>query len=65
MKSKIDALIKTWDPRKTILAPTVESLSIFLKIYKDYSNNFKRADKRIQQLKENPQYKQAVTVMGV
>lgn len=57
MKDKIDFLLKNWNPISTILAPTVESLSTYLKIYKDYSNNFKKADSRIQELKKNPQYK--------
>lgn len=34
MKDKIDGLLATWDPIRTLLAPTVESLSIYLKIYK-------------------------------
>jgi hypothetical protein len=54
MKNKIDSLIATWHPRKTLLAPTVESLVIYLKIYKEYSNNYSKADKIMIELKKRP-----------
>ena len=60
MKEKIDKLLATWDPIRTELAPTVESLAIYLKIYKEYSNNFTRADTLIQELKKSPKFKEVV-----
>ena len=48
METEINNLIVSWNPIKTVLAPTVESFVNYLKIYKDYSNNFKKADKIIQ-----------------
>jgi hypothetical protein len=34
MQNKINGLLSSWHPRNTLLAPTVESLVIYLKIYK-------------------------------
>ena len=65
MKSKINNLISTWNPIDTLLAPTVESLVVYLKIYKEYSNNFNKADKIIQELKKTPEYANAIKIFNV
>ena len=62
MKSNIDGLLKNWDPIRTELGPTVQYLSIYLKIYKEYSNNFQRADAVVQQLKKHSKFKKLVHV---
>lgn len=65
MRLKIDSLVGSWNPISTVLAPTVQSLVIYLKIYKQYSNNFQRADKIIQELKKNPNFSNVVKVFNV
>ena len=65
MEVEINNLIASWNPIKTVLAPTVESLVNYLKIYKDYSNNFKKADKIIQELKHQPNYNNIVKIYNV
>lgn len=45
MKINIDKLIQTWDPINTEVAPTVTQLANGLKIYKDYTRNYEKADK--------------------
>lgn len=48
MREQIDCLLATWHPVRTCLSRTVESLSNYLKIYKEYSTNFQKADSIIQ-----------------
>jgi hypothetical protein len=62
MKNKIESLIATWHPRKTLLAPTVESLVIYLKIYKEYSNNYSKADKIMIELKKRPEFDNIIKI---
>lgn len=62
---KINNLIASWNPITTVLAPTVESLVNYLKIYKEYSNNFNKADKIIQELKHHPNYSNVVKIFNV
>lgn len=65
MKSEIDALIEVWDPIRTCLAPTVKKLIHFLRIYKDYSNNYLKGDTIIQELKKKPKFQKLVTVTNI
>ena len=45
-----------------MLAPTVKSLSIYLKIYKEYFNNMIKADKMMQQIKKHPKFNEVIKI---
>jgi len=52
--SELETRMKTWDSEKTSIGDLFKGLAPYLKMYKDYGNNFESASETCQQIRENP-----------